>query len=77
MLAVIIVVLAGVVGAWIDLPALWQSKQVKELVWFMATLIMGVAIGIIKGLQLPFPNLIDAVMAVLKPITDGLMQRLD
>ncbi|MFD0870752.1 MULTISPECIES: hypothetical protein [Paenibacillus] len=66
----VVIVLAGALGVWLEVPGLRRKKLYRELRLFSIALLAAIAIGIIKSLQLPFPNLMEWIMIAVSPLVE-------
>jgi hypothetical protein len=69
MLAVIWVVVAGILIAFLEGRPLWKKKQTKEFIVFSGFLLFGVFLYIGILLDLPIPNPTDMIGDFVKPIS--------
>jgi hypothetical protein len=69
MLAVIGVIVAGILIAFLEGRPLWGKKQTKELIVFSSFLMIGVCLYVGSILDLPIPNPTDIIGNLVKPIS--------
>jgi hypothetical protein len=61
----------------VDGPRLWLQRMYRELIVFAVLLVVGVAIGIAKVLNLPIANPLDWLSYLFKPAGEWMMRMLE
>jgi hypothetical protein len=68
--AIIALILFDIVVCAIEIPKMLKQKLVKELIAFVILLLLGTAIGVMKGLGVKVPNPSDFLAWVYSPVSD-------
>ncbi len=69
MLAVIGILFVAFVIILIEYPLLKESKLKKEIYLFLLFIFVGIGLNIINSLHIKFPNLLDWLIIVYKPVS--------
>lgn len=69
MLAMIGVLFVALAIIFIEYPLLKDSKLIKEIYLFIFFIFVGIGLNIINSLHIKFPNLLDWLIIVYKPIS--------
>lgn len=69
MLAVIGVIFVAFAIVFIEYPLLKESKFKKEIYLFLLFIFVGIGLNIINSLHIKFPNLLDWLIIVYKPVS--------
>ncbi|OPH57217.1 hypothetical protein BC351_25450 [Paenibacillus ferrarius] len=70
MLTSITTILIGSIIALIESPALFRKKLTMEIWIFFTVLLIGTLLSILLELRMPFPNPMDWLTFIYKPISD-------
>lgn len=65
----LIVILVAAALAWVEIPSLRKHQQKKELVVFSVCLGLFVVLGVMKSMNMPIPNPMDALYVIFKPLS--------
>ncbi len=74
MLKVISIISVGLAIILIEYPLLKERMLKKEMYLFLLLLLIGIGLNIIHFLHIKFPNLLDWLIIVYKPISDSVFR---
>jgi len=68
MYVIIGVLFVSLVIVYIELPSIKERKLKRELYSFVFFLLIGIGLNMVNGLHIKFPNLLDWLAIVYKPV---------
>jgi len=68
MYVIIGVLFVSLVIVYIELPSIKERKLKREIYSFVCFLLIGIGLNMVNGLHIKFPNLLDWLAIVYKPV---------